>query len=528
MIQKQIDEGASIRRLWIPMAVYAVLAILLLPFYRYAIDVDGTGYISAARKYASGDFWAAVNGHWSPLLSWLLIPWLKISVPEVLAVKITLALAGLLALAWFIRLANHFALTRPARIMAVFAFMPMGLYYAFDYCTADFLMLSLMLAYLSVLFDPEYPAGRWSGAWCGILGGLAYLAKAYALPFFCLHFSLVSLLHAWRAESAAKRKAIGTQALLGFLCFGLISVPWIGALSHKYGGFTISTGSSYNWSFNNPQAEAQLSIDMGLVPPASAKDISAWDEPPAAPDLQRWSPLDSWNTLKHWLVTLARRTGSTLVIMETGSLLSLPILILSLIACLRDWRNVRRMPRWYLPLLTIMIFPAGYILLWVCERYLWLIVVLPLLLGAQVLSGFLPKCKTRAIGFIMLAVLALSFMVYPVQRLYLCFNNRKNLHHLAGDLKREHHIAGRLASHNRYRESLYLSYFMGAQYYGHTRGLTGADMQKRLTGMGVNYYLVWNEDDRQPGAMQPLPAFLNECEEVPTRPSDGLRIFKLR
>jgi len=62
--------------LMMAMGSYLILGAILLNFYQYQINPDGISYISIAQKYLRGDYGNAVNGYWSPLFSWLLMPFL--------------------------------------------------------------------------------------------------------------------------------------------------------------------------------------------------------------------------------------------------------------------------------------------------------------------------------------------------------------------------------------------------------------------------------------------------------------------
>ena len=54
--------------------VYAAALIAMLPYCRYQINPDGMSYMRIAQYWAVGDVRHAVNGYWSPLLSWCLVP----------------------------------------------------------------------------------------------------------------------------------------------------------------------------------------------------------------------------------------------------------------------------------------------------------------------------------------------------------------------------------------------------------------------------------------------------------------------
>jgi hypothetical protein len=64
--------------------------------------------------------------------------------------------------------------------------------YALTDTTPDLLVAVILTIYIGVVIGKDYPRSLWQGAACGLLGALAYLAKAYAFPFFVAHFVAVS------------------------------------------------------------------------------------------------------------------------------------------------------------------------------------------------------------------------------------------------------------------------------------------------------------------------------------------------
>ncbi|EKQ52693.1 MAG: hypothetical protein B655_1649, partial [Methanobacterium sp. Maddingley MBC34] len=56
--------------------IYFIIGVSLIQNYLYIPDADGISYIHIAQHYINGRFSYAVNGYWSPLYSWLLIPFL--------------------------------------------------------------------------------------------------------------------------------------------------------------------------------------------------------------------------------------------------------------------------------------------------------------------------------------------------------------------------------------------------------------------------------------------------------------------
>jgi hypothetical protein len=80
--------------------------------------------------------------------------------------------------------------------------------------TPDLLVAVILVVYLGVVVGADYPRSLWQGAACGLLGALAYLAKAYAFPFFLAHFLAVSVYLLLRRRSSGEEVQIGTKKVM--------------------------------------------------------------------------------------------------------------------------------------------------------------------------------------------------------------------------------------------------------------------------------------------------------------------------
>src|SRR4051812_42197638 len=86
---------------------YAALTILLFPYLRYYADnPDSFEYITIAQKYSSFNLHDAVNGYWSPLISWLLMIPMQFADP-VTAFKFLQVATGLFTLYQWCRLLDY-------------------------------------------------------------------------------------------------------------------------------------------------------------------------------------------------------------------------------------------------------------------------------------------------------------------------------------------------------------------------------------------------------------------------------------
>lgn len=516
------------------LAVYALAGLLLVSHYQYSLGGDGTAYISEARRVAAGDWWGAVNGQWSPLLPFTLALLFKAGLSETLAFKFHNLAAGLLALAGAYRLSFRFRLSDTARRWTLTTLAVMVLYYALVHASPDLLAVAILAAYSSIVLNPRFGERWWDGSACGALAALGYAAKAYLLPFCVLHLPFVTLIHVVGRSSAAERRRLVAHGVVGMLVLALLSAPWVAALSTKYGGLTTSTAGRNAWSFRHPQMQQELVPGLGFWPPAHAGDISVWDDPASLPAL-RWSPFESPAHLEYTLEFMAWNVVRTGWYVVCGSVLTLPVMALASLACAVGLARRRFEPHWLLLLGTITLMASGYIPLDVTEQYLWIVNVLGIFMGAQLLAGMFAG-STGPWRTAVLAVFCATFVLYPLQRLVWHWNVCRELPPLARTLAQTYHVSGRLASHNRYRDSLYVAYYLGASYYNTPRPDWTDDVtEQRLAQLGVDYYLVWG-DDASPRAADVLevgkevvaPTFARKYKELTGGSLPGLKVFALR
>ncbi len=151
----------------------------------HQIDIDGIDYIGIARHLRSHQFYSAINDFRSPLLSWMIAAGSffdgdLVRVGKALNIGSYL-LCGVL-LYFFAKSLWHSELA--ASLAVIWFSLSRGLsVVAVGMVTPDFLFAALTLAYFIVLLQCLRTDEK---RWWGLLGGvhaLAFLAKAFALPW---------------------------------------------------------------------------------------------------------------------------------------------------------------------------------------------------------------------------------------------------------------------------------------------------------------------------------------------------------
>jgi 4-amino-4-deoxy-L-arabinose transferase-like glycosyltransferase len=239
------------------------------------IDYDGMSYVGIARRLSQGQFHAAINAFRSPLISWIIAAGSRLDGNLLRVGKFTnigsfLAFTALLYVLterlWHSRLlaaiaSLWFSLARGLAATSVTLIIP------------DFLLTALVLIYFLILLQCFRTDRSRDWALLGLFHGLAYLAKAFALPWLALT-TLISI-----AISFRKRPRQGLKRLvLASLAPLLIAAAWATALHSKYGVFT--TGSQFKANFlhysvgTDSQREPPYALLTNTLPEPGVADPS--------------------------------------------------------------------------------------------------------------------------------------------------------------------------------------------------------------------------------------------------------------
>jgi len=510
-------EGIFFRNL---AAGYLLLGIVFVYFYRFQLNTDGFGYLSIAQKYADGNFGPAVNGFWSPMYSWLAAVPIAAGLPAMIAAKIVGLLAGLALLFAVKKLLCCFDLEQFTRKAVLAALVPISVYCAVSLTTPDLLAAVFVVYYLGLIFDRDYPVKNY-GLWCGILGGMAYLAKTYAFLFFGAHFLLFSMILFWRSNLPAEKKNIVRNFIVGIAAFAAVSGSWIAVISAKYGEFTIGRTGTYNLAAYGPGASGDPLDYLGFLPPADRYSLSAWDDPglidiPAAKETTMAQKLSHYsrNTVENAVKTFV-------VIYSRFSLLALAAFVFSIIVILkRASKRIFARDHIYI-VLTILAVQSGYLPIHIEERYIWAAHVLLLILAVKIVQDLFYSSRNEKIKKIMICFAAFSFALAPVYKLISRIDTGKE-YGVAHERLEGSGIGGRIASSAKWSESLVLAFYAGGQYYGIPKPGIGQDeLASQLAEYGVDYYIFWHDSGV-------LPDFLKNKEDVSGGKNPNMSVYLLK
>jgi hypothetical protein len=538
-VETKRNRALTLGAVFLAAAYVVAGCVLLTP---YVSNADAVSYISIAQKYARGEFGQAVNGYWSPLLSWMMAPAIRLGADPAVAAKVLSLLTGLaLALGVFL-LGRRFGLPRGIRFFLSFLALPViFIRYTLLVITPDLLVATILVYFFYIIFDPDYFQKKAGWLGCGLTGAMAYFAKSYALFYVLALVIALSVYSLLRAAGADSRRVVLRKSIRTIAAVLVLSGIWIAALSLKYRKFTISTAGRIALNFLAPGNIGHFTASGPLLSPPNETAISAWEDPSVYSYRSSGRPLSSQAQAKRLLSGLKLRSVDILSLLWRYS--GWPVALLLLAIILSFWPG-RHSPV-FLTLVSLLIYDAGYMVLGVNPRYLYINEILILLLSGYVLNLVLRRIGPgrRRLKPCLAAVLAFGFGLTP----YTVSDNfkadfetvfrgrtsgpgpvlsavsRRMVVALAGyDPGRSSGRRIRIASDVHYQRSLILAYYRKFRYFGVPWFQGGeVDIRRELKDKRIEYFLRWDSEKKKYD-------FLRGCPEVPLGPAARVRVYDVR
>jgi hypothetical protein len=500
---RPFDPGPrdEVRRLG-PALLVIALWLLLLPFTHHYGNPDGPAYAEVAARWASGEWSAAVNAYWGPLLSWAAVPLLWLGVPALLALRVVLLVGALLALPPLRRLAHRAGASVGATEAVLLGLAPFLVYNALFGLYPDVLMATALLYTVDLATHPSVLQRRGLAVAAGLCAGVAYLAKAYAIPVALVSLPLVVTLHRWtpsRPSARQLRRVVGL-VLAGFAA---VVVVWGTVLSVSYGGPTLTTSAGFNAQLVAPGSAGNPYNVRGLYEPPDGEVVSAWIEPSRLPVPLRTgaTSLDDRPAgderatdpggLGHRVETAV--ANSRIVV---GSLLrrGAPLVLLAGVAAVVAVRRRQLPPPALLgPAVAGAVAVGGLTLIIAIERYTWL-AVLALAPAAAVGLDHLLRGRRRVLptaAGVLVALLTLTSLHGLMPR----FQAMREVSTVSAALAGTGILDGRVATLDRWQQTHLLCFEVGCQYLGRPESDDVDTVAVELAAAGVDHLVVWDGDE---------------------------------
>ena len=501
----------------LPFWIIAIIGYLAVAAYmvwlgRDQINPDGMAHIQNARHYANGRFELAVNSWWAPMVSWILVPsvWMKLS--PVLVVKILGVFFGLFfaaATTSILREANESKLCYLgflAALMLALIMLPAPI-------TSDLLLTCLITWYLARSLRLLHENSLSYAFTTGLLGGVCYLTKSYALVFVMVHLCLTFSMRLLLIPESAARRQTGKLFLIATGGLLIAASPWIVIISVHDGAPTISSKGRIARIASPVYVKDRPLRKNNLQLPRAGRLIL--DENPAEDPYYRqptWSPFDGLRGLKYQSVAVFRngiRAIEYLKKAEPCGLLVCGWVVAVLLICTHNLSTRQAAFRLWASV-SVALYIGGYVLVHVAsDRYLWPVWGILLALSLHVFS-YVSGCtiskgsesataKNRANTAIKLCIASLFLlnMAYNILVRIDMWHGPTGETSKAMWLKevaREIDIQGQVCSNHRH-SALSVSYWTQTVFLGTFAGSSAGDVTTELTPFGKTFVLVFDDDD---------------------------------
>lgn len=398
-------------------ALFILACLAVMPYVKwYADNPDSLQYISIANHIIEGRWTLAINGYWSPLITWLLTPFILIFGDGIIAFKYLQIAIGIFVITQWISFLNLTSIDIKWKRILGFALIPFMVSYSLLNLTPDLLFLGILLALLVELIS--WLDKKSDGSKLGKLGGLLFLTKSFGLPLFVFLFCIAIWMKDERVPKSILKKV--------FYPFIGISGVWILLLSVKYGQFTISESAKFNFTYEVapvPEKTVQLPVlGSGLLQPANDHALSAWEEPSSQIKL---TPLDPIRDPSYYL-SVVKRNLLSIYYHDFRNQIGWAFLFF-LIIFLIVRRAENRMPLWIkVSIVMILSLYCGYSLILVHDRYIWICSLLLLPIIIFFISEIFSSARYVSMRNVLTVLLVLFAMKRPVKEVLLCGDRELN------------------------------------------------------------------------------------------------------
>jgi len=464
------------------------------------INPDGIEYTVIAHHYAALDFNAAINGIWSPLLSWLLVIPILAGIDPFLFFRLTLVMVGLALLIVTRKLLYYWL--NPERqpidryvAAAITIFMSLFSFYAIA-CTpitSDFFSVFFLVIWLLFLSRYHRKPSIGGAVLVGSAVGAGYYAKNYFLYF---GVAAISIYFFYRLIlNHASKKRVVSHGILALLACLLMVLPWIIAMDYKYHKPTLNPIGEYALSQVGPHYPGPPVLTLGLLSPPHTHSVTAREDPTSF-DYIPWGPTKSWTDSKYYIAHIVPKN------ILDGIKILFPILIVLVIALFSLLHESRKkivsgLYNFKFIGLTIgsAIYTGGYCLVHIEGgfRYLW-----PAYIMLSLVFFFLVPHLNKNLRMYMLIIGTVILSLYPivtnVQSTIGSIRTSREARQLSQDIKRETNIkpGSHIASNEPYAAAN-ICYFNELKCYGLPKK---SRVEEQLRVFKINY--VFNFKNHTP------------------------------
>jgi hypothetical protein len=473
------------------------------------INPDAVSYIRLAEYLVAGRAGDSVSSYWSPMISWCIAPLLAAGVDGLVAARIVLGIWGAVFVAVsFVFIRRFSSMPATWTFLALAGISVMTVQWTASAITPDVIVASFLMLYFALVLRDDLLTSRRLQLLCGLIGGAAYLAKTYALPFFLVHFPSALILRCIQARRQARDAGqdpprwarLAPAWATGMAGLVVLVGPWVAVISAKAGGLTISSSARINHAIVAPgNPDRKHPTEHGLWPAPPGR-ISVWEVPETLP-YQDWSPFAGPRLFRHQLKILAENARLMRQMLCRYDAFALTLVVLGacpvLLYVLR--RRVEDLFRllWFLG--TAVLYCSGYLLVAVEDRYV-MPVLWPLACACCFHLGWLlrerihrdePDNRRDWAGILILLVLSVSLVGGAVREVRQALRNIEDApcRGIAQRLSASG-LTGPIAGTSRHL-GLYIAYHMNQPFMYRPASEAPTDARAELDRAGARMLIVW-------------------------------------
>ena len=363
----------------------------------------------------------------------------------------------------------------------------------------DVALAACLLFYFAALGDARWRSSNLGLLGIGVLGGVAYWTKAYALPFVLIHLPVTMLCFGFQAPMSQRVR----QTVIALLGFALPVGLWICALTWQHGSITIGSSGAINHAVVGPPDVQRYHPVVFGIP--SAPHIAIWENPEKLP-YQFWSPLQSWPYFQYQMQVVGGNAAKMVRVLTNFDTLNLTLVVALALVPLGWWlrRDTRTRTLLWWTAGTIVLYLAGYLLVAFEPRYANSL-IFPLLLagGFQAVLSPSRRLPTWA-GPAAIALLAgsIAWKWLPITQRNLTVASPPYMRSLAQNFL-EMNFHGPFASTSWYH-GVALAFSTNQPSVGFPPDASPEVCAERLRAAGVNWIVVWEMPNYPPQPVQDL------------------------
>ena len=508
-----------------------MIVYVIFPYYQYYVDPDATGYLTVTRRYVEGDYMKAINGYWSPWSCWLAALMEKYTRIGLMHCAVRVNTWGAIGFLFITHSFLVFFNIRRGLLwmidLVLVVFLPYAVYgQLFDDLWECFFLLSI----LRIMLREDFKQKLWLWVVIGLLGTLAYFAKAYAFPFFILNTTVCTffITRAWEKENRALWLKICAVSIIVMIAG---SLPWIYALHDKYGEWITSTAGKLNLSWyvvGHPYWKEGITH---LVPPAHGDSPWYWEDP----YLVNGATPGGFSSLAMLKLQLVRIPYNLLKMVNCMNQLSLLFIVISLVTVAIVFsKKVRSYfpDKLYIVGISFLLFPLAFALMNFEARYIWYMLPLNIIVGALLMQKLLVYFnENRLLKISASAIFLASYLYWPVWEMKKMYNVGKRDYALAMEMTKQIGAGTSFTAIAAAGEQIQglerVAYFSGNQYYTIPQpDISREELLSEMRKYNIKYYIYFYDPSEGDHFY-----FYNEngtpMPEIMSDKAYGIRVFRL-